>query len=76
MRIMVDIPDARYRELMAKATREKRSVEELILQSVESGLRLPRAKKVRGVTLPLIRSKRSRALRIDNAKIFEIIPFP
>ena len=76
MRITVDIPDALYRELMAKAAREKRSVKELILQSVESALRLPQTKKGRRVALPIIRSNRPDPLRIDNDKIFQIIPFP
>ena len=76
MRITVDIPDALYRELMARATTEKRSVKELILRSVETELRLLRTKKGARVTLPLIRSKRPGSLRIDNEKIFEIIPFP
>ena len=41
MRITIDIPDALYRQLMARAAREKRSIKELILQCVERGLRLP-----------------------------------
>jgi hypothetical protein len=76
MRITIDIPDALYRQLMARAPKEKRSIKELILQCVERGLRRPRTNKGRRVTLPLIRSKRSGSLRLDNAKIFEIIPFP
>lgn len=76
MRIMIDIPAALYRELKAKAAREKRSVEKLILQSVETGLRLRQTKKGTRVTFPLIRSKQPGSLKIDNAKIFEIIPFP
>jgi hypothetical protein len=76
MRITIDIPDALYRELMAKVAREKRSVKKLILQSVETGLRFRGTKKGHRVTLPLIRSKRPASLRLDNAKIFESIPFP
>jgi hypothetical protein len=76
MRITVDIPDALYRQLMAKAAREKCSVKELIVRGVETGLRLPQAKKGTRVTFPLIHSKKPGSLEIDNAKIFEIIPFP
>jgi hypothetical protein len=76
MRITIDIPDALYRELMARAAKEKRSVEKLILRSIGTSLRLPRAKKGPRVTFPLIRSKQPGSLEIDNAKIFEIIPFP
>jgi hypothetical protein len=76
MRITLDIPDALYRELMAKAAKEKRSVEEVILECVETGLRSLPTKKKRRVTLPVIRSKRPGSLKLDDAKIFEIIPFP
>jgi hypothetical protein len=76
MRIAIDIPDGLYRQLMAKAAREKRFVEELIIRSVGRKLRLRRTKKGTRVTLPLIRSKQPGSLEIDNAKIFEIIPFP
>ncbi|HWY06558.1 MAG TPA: hypothetical protein VNY24_06830 [Candidatus Acidoferrales bacterium] len=76
MRITIDIPDALYRNLMAKAAREKRPVEELILRSVETMLLLRETKKGRRVTLPIVRSKRPGSLRIDNDKIFQIIPFP
>lgn len=76
MRITTDIPVALYRQLSAKAALENRSVEELILRCVETGLRLPQAKKGRRVTFPLIRSRQPGSLKIDNAKIFEIIPFP
>jgi hypothetical protein len=55
----VDIPDALYRELKSKATREKLSVNELILRSVELELRPCSKKRARRVTLPLIHSKKS-----------------
>jgi hypothetical protein len=76
MRISIDIPDALYRQLTAKAARARLSVEELILRGVEMELRLPQAKKGTRVTFPLIRSKQPGSLEIDNAKIFEIIQFP
>jgi hypothetical protein len=77
MRTTVDIPDALYRELKSTAAREKRSVKELILRGVEVELRLRRKpRQSRRVVLPLVRSKASGKLDIDNAKIFELIPFP
>ena len=77
MRTTVDIPDALYRELKSTAAREKRSVKELILRGVEGELRLRRRpRQSRRVVLPLVRSKASGKLDIDNAKIFELIPFP
>ncbi len=75
MRTTVDIPDPLYRELKGKAASEGRSVKELILRGVERELKHPRARSSR-VTLPIVRSKRPGSTKLDNAKIFEIIPFP
>lgn len=76
MRTTVDIPDPLYRRLKSRAARERRSVKELILRGVEGELQFRRKKSRRKLSLPLIRAKRPGSLRIDNAKIFEIIPFP
>jgi hypothetical protein len=76
MRTTVDIPDSLYRELKSKAAREKRSVKELILRSVEVELRPRSKKRTRRVTFPLIPSKAPGTLDIDNAKIYELISFP
>ena len=76
MRTTVDIPDPLYRRLKSRAARERRSVKELILRSVEGELEPRRKKSKRKISLPLIRSKRPGTIRLDNAKIFEIIPFP
>lgn len=77
MRTTVDIPDALYRELKSTAAREKKSVKELILRGVEGELRIRRRpRKSRKVALPLVRSKIPGKLQIDNAKIFEFVPFP
>jgi len=76
MRTTVDIPDPLYRELKGKAATEGCSVKELILRGVEAELQSNGRKPRRRVSLPIIRSKRSGSLRSDNAKIYEIIPFP
>jgi hypothetical protein len=76
MRTTVDIPDALYRELKSRAAREKRSVKELILRGVEVELRPRSKKRARRVSFPLIPSKKPGTMEIDNAKIFELIPFP
>jgi hypothetical protein len=77
MRTTVDIPDALYRELKATAAREKKSVKDLILRGVEGELRVRRKpRQSRRVVLPLVHSKMSGTLNIDNEKIFELIPFP
>jgi hypothetical protein len=72
----VDIPDPLYRELKSKAAREKRSVKELILRSLEAELRSLTKKRGRRVILPLIRSKNPGTLYIDNARIYELISSP
>ena len=76
MRTTFDIPDALYRELQSKAAREKCSVNELILRGAEAELRAGSKKRARRVELPLIRSKSPGTLEIDNAKIFDRLPFP
>lgn len=75
MRITVDIPDSLYRELKGKAAQEGRSIEELILRGVQVVLqRTPRRR--RPVSLPLVRSQQPGTAALDNAKIFDVIPFP
>jgi hypothetical protein len=76
VRTTVDIPDSLYRELKSKAAGEGRTVKELILRSVEIELQLRPKRRRRPVLVPLVRSKRSGTVALDNAKIFEIIPFP
>lgn len=64
-----------YRELKGKAAREGKSVKELILRGVEQELKSRKSTSSR-VTAPIVRSKRPGSTKLDNAKIFEIIPFP
>ncbi len=75
MRTTVDIPDPLYRELKGKAASEGRSVKELILRGVQQELRGAR-NRPRKISLPIVPSRRPGSLKLDNAKIFEIIPFP
>ena len=76
MRTTVDIPDALYRRLKSKAADEGRSVKELILRSVKAKLQGESRRRGRFVSLPLVRSKHPGTVYLDNAKIFELIPFP
>jgi hypothetical protein len=76
VRTTVDIPDSLYRDLKSKAAGEGRSVKELILRGVEAELRPKSRGRGRAVTLPLVRSNKPGTIELDNAKIFEIIPFP
>lgn len=75
MRTTVDIPDPLYRELKGKAASEGRSVKELILRGVEQELKGRNARSTK-VALPIVKSKKPGSVKLDNAKIFEIIPFP
>jgi len=72
----VDIPDPVYRRRKTRAASEGSSAKELILRGVEQILRKSRRKSHRRVKLPIVRSKWPGALRLDNAKIYEIISFP
>ncbi len=76
MRTTIDIPDAMYRRLKARAAGEGRSAKTLILQGVEQILKSPRPAVARPVTLPLVKSKRPGSIRIDNARIYDVISFP
>jgi hypothetical protein len=75
MRTTVDIPDPLYLALKKKAAHEGQSVKELVLRGVELELRSPSAKRRRRKA-PVIHSDKPGSLELDNAKIYEIIPFP
>ena len=76
MRTTVDIPDPLYRQLKAKGATERLSVRELLLRAAERELRARRRKRRKRIRLPVVPSKRPGSVRLDNAKIYEIIPFP
>jgi hypothetical protein len=71
MRTTVDIPDAVYRQLKAKAALAGQPVKEVILDGVRRVLeeQPPR----RRVKFPLIQAKEKRKLRLTNAQIDEIL---
>lgn len=76
MRTTIDIPDAMYRQLRMRAASEGRSAKALILEGVEQVLTSRPAASNRRVTLPIVRSRRPGALRIDDARIYDVISFP
>jgi plasmid stability protein len=76
VRTTIDIPDAMYRRLKARAAKEGRPAKALILQGVEQILTPERSPAAREVRLPLVRSKRPGTLRLDNARIYDVISFP
>lgn len=75
MRTTVDIPDATYRKLKARAASEGRSVKSLLLEFVEGNLRAKPKKHRKPIHLPVIRSKEPGTLVLDNDKIAELL-FP
>lgn len=76
MRTSVDIPDHLYSQLKTSAAAEHTSVKEIVLRAVEKQLRTGRVVGHRSIQLPIVKSKRPGHLRLDNEKIYEIIPFP
>jgi hypothetical protein len=75
MKITVEIPAPIYRLLKSRAASDGRTAKELILRGVEQVLKEPRRKRGRRVKLPLVPSKVPGTLRLDNAKIYELL-FP
>lgn len=76
MRTTIDIPDAMYSRLKARAAAEQLSVKALILQSVVAAMNANSRATGRRVKLPLVKSKRPRSLHLDNARIYDVISFP
>lgn len=75
MRTTIDIPDALYRRLKARAAAERRPAKALILEGVEQVLAAPPTANKR-IVIPVIRSKHPGTLKLDNARIYELISFP
>jgi hypothetical protein len=76
MRTTIDIPDAMYRRLKARAASEGKTTKALILGGVEHILAAEPSAPRHRVELPLVRSKRPGSLRLDNARIYEVLSFP
>jgi hypothetical protein len=65
-----------YRRLKIRAAGEGRSAKALILQGVEQVLTSKVPASGARVALPIVRSKRPGTMRIDNARIYDVISFP
>ena len=65
-----------YRRLKTRAASEGSPAKELILRGVEKTLKGDERRARKKVKLPIVRSRRPRRVRLDNAKIYEIISFP
>jgi hypothetical protein len=77
MRTILDIPDTQYGRLTAKAEREGASVVEIVLRSIDKeldGEEVPR--KMRRLTLPILKSYAPGSIRLDNEQIYDLIGFP
>jgi len=72
MRTTIDIPDAMYRRLKARAATEGKPAKALILKGVEQVLRSDASPGTR-VVVPVVPSKRPGSLRLDNARIYDLI---
>ncbi len=73
MHTTIDIPDSLYRKLKSRAGNEGRSVRELVLGALRKDARDVNLGRI---SWPGAAPKRPGTLDLDNAKIFEIIPFP
>ena len=76
MRTTIDIPDVTYRRLKVRAASEGSTAKALILRGVEQVLSSKPPGARRRIRLPIVQSKHPGALRLDNARIYEIISFP
>jgi metal-responsive CopG/Arc/MetJ family transcriptional regulator len=76
MRTTIDIPDALYRRLRARAAKEGRSTRSLILRAVQQLFEDVKPANRHKVTLPLVASDKPGTLHLDNAKIHDLIGFP
>jgi len=72
MRTTIDIPDALYRRLKARAAAEGKPAKALILKAVEQAIDAPQRPK-RRIVIPVIRSKQPGTLRLTNAQIDDLI---
>lgn len=76
MRTTVDIPDATYRLLKAKAASEGASVKYLVLKGVDTILNERAERPRRRLKLPIVNVGKPGSLKLDNEKIYDLIGFP
>lgn len=76
MRTTVDIPDATYRQLKSRAAAEGGSVKQLLLRGSELVLREPLQNAVKRLKSPILNNGEPGSLKLDNAKIDDLIGFP
>ncbi|MDP2321141.1 MAG: hypothetical protein Q8O42_17595 [Acidobacteriota bacterium] len=72
MRTTIDIPDALYRRLKARAAAEGQPAKTFILRAVEQAMDTPQRAR-RRIVIPVIPSKQPGTLRLDNAQIYDLL---
>jgi hypothetical protein len=76
MEITVDIPDAEFRTLAAKAAAEGSTVAALLLRGVDVVLEARLSGSGRRLQLPIVKSRKPGSLKLDNKKIYDLIGCP
>jgi hypothetical protein len=73
MRTTIDIPDGLYRRLKTRAASEGKPAKSLILKGVEQVLNGTPPTTGQKIVVPVIGSKRPGSLRLDNARIYDLV---
>jgi len=76
MRTTVDIADAKYRKLKAKAASEGKTIKQLVDEGVDrvlDGSQPVRFRKLKG---PVVNSMKPNSIDLNNEKIYDLIGFP
>jgi hypothetical protein len=77
MRLKINIPESLHRRLKIRAATEGYTVRDLILRAIHRVLDVDQQHPHKCKShLPLIRSSKPGALRLDNARIYNTISFP
>ena len=75
MRTTIDIPDAMYRRLKARAATEGQTAKAMILRAVEQ-IMASKPVSAKKLKAPVIVSKQPGTMHLDNARIYDVISFP
>lgn len=77
MQTVLEIPDAKYSLLAAKAEQEGASVAEIVLRSIDKELNVDHEpRKVPRLTEPILKSYAPGSIRLNNEQIYDLIGFP
>ena len=76
MRTTIDIPDAIYRKLKVKAALEGQTVRQIALRGIQREIEGSKAKTVKRLAEPILKSYAPGSIRIDNDQIYDLIGIP